>query len=98
MPCVARFIAEFEALSEDQRHVAIGEMAGFCVSYREGQELPEIVPVRFIEDDSFDDAEGEPQVQSETGASTLAETMTVLDVKPHRGRQGRQAPPPKGWS
>ena len=73
-------------------------MAGFCVGYREGQELPEIVPVRFIEDDSFNDAEGEPQMQSESGAATLAETMTELDVMPHRGREGSQAPAPKGWS
>ena len=98
MPCVARFIAEFEALGEDQRHKAIGEMAGFCVGYKEGQELPEIVPVRFIEDDSFDDSEGEPQVQSEAGAATLAATMTEFDVQPHRGKMGGKAPPPKGWA
>jgi hypothetical protein len=98
MPCVARFIAEFAKLDEQRRHKAIGEMAGFCVGYREGQELPEIVPVRFIEDDSFDDTDGEPQVQSEAGAKTLAETMTDLDVKPHRGKQGSKAPAPKGWS
>jgi hypothetical protein len=98
MPVVARFIAEFEKLDEQSRHKAIGEIAGFCVGYREGQELPEIVPVRFIEDDSFDDADGEPQVQSEAGAKTLAETMTEMDVLPHRGKTGSKAPAPKGWS
>jgi hypothetical protein len=98
MPCVARFIAEFENLDDQHRQKAIGEMAGLCVGYREGQEIPEIVPVRFIEDDSFDDSEGEPQVQSEAGARTLAETMTDLDVLPHRGKLGRKAPAPKGWT
>ena len=98
MPIVARFIADFEKLDDQARHRAIGEMAGFCVGYREGQELPEIVPVRFIEDDSFDDSEGEPQVQSEAGAAALAATMTALDVKPHRGKTGGKAPAPKGWA
>lgn len=99
MPCVARFIADFEKLDKRIRRKAIGEMAGFCVGYREGQELPEIVPVRFIEDDDlFDDSDGEPQVQSEAGAKTLAATMTDFDVKSHRGEQGGKAPAPKGWS
>ena len=98
LPCVSRFIAEFEALPNDLRHKAIGEMAGFCVGYREGQELPEIVPVRFIEDGSFDDSEGVEQVQSESSANALAETMTDLDVKPHRGTRGGKAPSPRGWS
>jgi hypothetical protein len=96
MPLVARFIAEFEELTPIDRTKAIGEMAGFCVGYQDGR-YPEIVPVEWVKDHEFDDADGEPQVQSEAGAATLAETMTDLEVKPHRG-EGADAPAPKGWS
>jgi len=98
MPCVARFIAEFEKLDDHQRHKAVGEMAGFCVGYREGKELPDVVPIRFIEDASFDDSDGEEQVQSEASASALAATMTDGHIQPHRGKRGSAAPPPKGWA
>lgn len=98
LPCVARFIEEFEKLSTDQRNKAIGEMAGFCVGYREGRESTEIVPVQLINDTSFDDCNGEPQVHSEVGAKTLATTMTEMDIKPHRGKRGSKAPAPEGWS
>ena len=98
MPLVARFIEEFKDLTPEQRKKAIGEMAGFCVGYREGSDMSNLTPVELIEDPAFDDAEGEPQVQSEVTAETLAETMTGLDVKPHRGKRGGKAPAPKGWS
>lgn len=89
---------EFAKLSTEDRHKAIGEMAGFCVGYRDGQEPDVLCPIEFWEDNVLDeDSPGTEQVQSEASASTLAETMTELDVKAHRG-EGEDAPPPKGWS
>jgi hypothetical protein len=87
MSCVARFIAEFEDLTPEQRKKAVGEMAGFCVGYREGVDISNLAPIDFIEDPSFDDADGEPRVQSETSAITLAETMNALGIRP--GSKGR---------
>jgi hypothetical protein len=82
MPCVARFIAEFEDLTPERRKKAIGELAGFCVGYREGADMTNLVPVDFIEEPEFDPCDGEPRVLSETSAETLAEIMTEAGVKP----------------
>lgn len=99
LPLVSRFIEEFEKLSFEDRHRAIGEMAGFCVGYRDGVSPDELCPIEFIEDRALDESlPTEETVQSLSSAATLAETMTELDVKPHRGEEGEDAPPPKGWS
>lgn len=88
--CVLAFIAAFEQLPPDERQEIVGEMASFCLGYREGTED--------LDSEMYADADGAPQVQSENGAATLAATMTEYDVKPHRGRQGGLAPSPKGWA
>jgi hypothetical protein len=101
MPLVARFIAAFEDLTPMERHKAIGEMAGFCVGYREGLGPTEILPVQFVEDDDLDTASpGEPEQYDAnlTGVTVIAEMMTDAHVLPHRGDEGGSAPPPKGWS
>lgn len=99
MPLVARFIEEFKDLTPEQRKKAIGEMAGFCVGYREGADMSNLTPVEFIEDPAFDDADGEPSAAlTEVVGNTLAETMTAMKVKPHRGKRGGKAPAPKGWA
>lgn len=85
MPCVARFIAAFEELTTEQRKKAIGEMAGFCVGYREGREMRDLVPIDFIDEPEYEPAHGEPRVLSEVTGATLAETMNYLQIRP-RGR------------
>jgi hypothetical protein len=87
MPCVARFIAEFEELTPEKRKKAIGEIAGFCVGYREGVDMTNLVPIDFIEEPEFAPAEGEPQVLSETSGETLAETMNAFNI--HHGTKGK---------
>jgi hypothetical protein len=99
MPCVARFIEEFKDLTPEQRKKAVGEMAGFCVGYRDGADMSNLIPIDFIDEPEFNDSEGEPcAALTETVGSILAETMTTLHVKPHRGKRGGKAPAPKGWS
>ena len=85
---VEDFIKAFHALAPGNGEHVIAELEEFCKGYREGKEdvWREVLWV-----------DGE-QVQSEVSAETLAETMTRLDVKPHRGKRGGKAPAPKGWS
>ena len=82
------FIMACEPMDQDRRESVITEMESFCKGYRDGKE-------EFWKDMLGLDVE---QVIGEFSSSTLAETMTDLDVLPHRGKTGGKAPAPKGWS
>lgn len=82
------FIAACEKMDQAQREKAVTEMESFCNGYRDGKE-------KFWQWLLGLDVE---QVIGEFSSTTLAETMTDLDVLPHRGKTGSKAPAPKGWS
>ena len=76
-PCVLAFIDAFDRLLPEEREQVVGEMAAFCLGYRDGKEE--------AWRESLDlDCEN---VLNEASAETLAEIMTEAGVKP--GTKGR---------